>query len=248
MIVFSSRDSRFLSNAYVVAAAEGVEAAVIDAGAPMGPLLEKVERYGLRPSHLFVTHRHGDHTTHLAEWVRRFRCRVVAHSLEAGNIPHAVETVEDRDTVIVGGVAVRVLHVPGHTTGHAAFLVGGVAVFSGDTLFRGSVGGTVGPGHATFADLRRSVLDVLLALPGEVVIHPGHMEATTVAEELASNPFVRAWRGRDATEEQPCEALGRPATLLLRARDYDGGTKCWVRFDGGEEAVVPGSRVNDLSR
>lgn len=247
MIVLSSRDPRFASNAYVVATTDGEEAAVMDAGAPMGPLLEGIERHRLRPTHLFLTHRHADHVAHVAEWVRHFGCRVHAHPLEADHIPHAVETVEDGDGARVGGFVVRVLHVPGHTTGHAAFLVNDEAVFCGDTLFRGSVGGTVGPGHATFDDLRRSVLDVLLALPGEVAIFPGHMESTTVSAERASNPFVRAWLGLDPMATRRCEALGRRAALLLRATDYDGGTKCWVRFENGEEAVVPGSRVTDFS-
>jgi glyoxylase-like metal-dependent hydrolase (beta-lactamase superfamily II) len=243
VIVASSRDPRFLSNAFVVAGEEGGPAALIDAGAPVEPLLEAVERHRLRPTHLLLTHRHGDHTLHVETWVGRFGCEVYAHAVEAEHLPFATRTVSHGAEIQVGSLGIRVLHVPGHTAGHAAFVVDDRAVFCGDLLFRGSVGGTVGPGASGFADLRRSVLEVLLALPGETTIHPGHMESTTVARERETNPFVRAWTGRDAVLERRCRAVGRPATLLLRARDYDGGTKCWVRFDDGEEAVVPGSRV-----
>lgn len=243
MIVASSRDPGYLSNAFVVAAEPGGPACFVDAGAPLAPLLAFVEERALRPTHLLVTHRHGDHVAHLPEIVSRFGCRVIAHEKEAPHVPGADLVVAHGDEIAVGPLAVRVLWVPGHTTGHAAFLVDGEAVFSGDTLFRGSVGGNVGPGHASIGDLKRSVLDVLLGLPPGTAIHPGHMESTTVAEEERTNPFVRAWRGADPIPPTRCEAMGRPADLLLRATDYDGGTKCWVRFADGEEAVVPGSRV-----
>lgn len=243
MILASSRDPRFLANTFVAAGEEGGPAAVIDAGAPMQSLVETVERHRLRPTHLLLTHRHGDHTLRAEDWVGRFGCEVFAHALEAEHLPFATRAVAHGAEFRVGSLGIRVLHVPGHTVGHAAFVVDDRAVFCGDLLFRGSVGGTVGTGASGFADLRRSILEVLLSFPGETAIHPGHMESTTVARERERNPFVRAWTGRDAVLERRCEAIGRPATLLLRARDYDGGTKCWVRFDDGEEAVVPGSRV-----
>jgi hypothetical protein len=87
-------------------------------------------------------------------------------------------------------------------------------------------------------------MDVLMRLRRDTAVHPGHTEPTTIAEEWERNPFIRAWRGLDASREARCIALGSPAALLLTARDYDGGTKCWVRFDEGNRLdVVPGSRV-----
>jgi len=103
------------------------------------------------------------------------------------------------------------------------------------------VGGTVAPGHTTFQDLRRSILEVLLALPRELRILPGHAGETTVAAECRHNPFVRAWRGELPLLDRPVRAGGRPARLLLEAPDYDGGTKVWLRWEGGGEDVVPGS-------
>ena len=88
----------------------------------------------------------------------------------------------------------RPLHTPGHTAGMLSLLVDG-NVFTGDTLFKGSVGGVRAPGSTSYDDLKRSIMDVLLELPGDTTIRPGHTDPTTVDEELESNRFVRIWRG-----------------------------------------------------
>jgi glyoxylase-like metal-dependent hydrolase (beta-lactamase superfamily II) len=116
-------------------------------------------------------------------------------------------------------------------------------VFTGDTLFKGSVGGVRAPGSTSFADIKRSIMDVLLALPPETVVRPGHTDPTTVADELEHNPFVRIWRGLDREGDEPCTAYGEPATLILWAPDYDGGHKAWVRWRDGSDDIVPGSQV-----
>jgi hydroxyacylglutathione hydrolase len=86
-----------------------------------------------------------------------------------------------------------------------------------------------------------------MQLPKEMTVHPGHTDPTTVAQEWENNPFIRLWRGVDTVKEERCTAFGQPATLLLRAPDYDGGTKCWVRFDEGNTPdIVPGSQVKPV--
>jgi hydroxyacylglutathione hydrolase len=116
-------------------------------------------------------------------------------------------------------------------------------VFTGDTLFKGSVGGVRAPGHSTYLDLRDSIMGTLMELPAETVIYPGHADATTVAREWEENGFIRVWRGLDAEGAEPCTALGRPATLVLLGKDYDGGTKAWIRWQDGSDDIVPGSQV-----
>jgi hydroxyacylglutathione hydrolase len=123
------------------------------------------------------------------------------------------------------------------------FIGGEAVVFTGDTLFRGSVGGVRAPGHTTYTDLRDSIMGTLMELPGETVIYPGHTGATTVAREWEDNGFIRIWRGLDAQGSEPCTALGEPATLILLGDDYDGGKKAWVRWEDGKDDIVPGSRV-----
>jgi glyoxylase-like metal-dependent hydrolase (beta-lactamase superfamily II) len=117
-------------------------------------------------------------------------------------------------------------------------------VFTGDTLFKSSVGGVRAPGSTSYADLKSSVMDTLLQLPPDTVIRPGHTDPSTVAEELESNPFVRIWRGLDEEGAEQVTALGDPATLILWGPDYDGGHKAWVRWPDGSDDIVGGSRVD----
>jgi hydroxyacylglutathione hydrolase len=126
---------------------------------------------------------------------------------------------------------------PGGFTGRPA------VVFTGDTLFKGSVGGVKAPGHTTYTDLRDSIMGTLMELAPDTVIYPGHAEPTTVGHEWGSNAFIRVWRGLDREGTEQCTALGRPATLVLLGRDYDGGTKAWIRWPDGSDDIVPGSRV-----
>ena len=76
-------------------------------------------------------------------------------------------------------------------------------------------------------------MDVLLTLPPDTTVRPGHTDPTTVADELESNRFVRIWRGLDPEGSEACTALGEPATLILLGDDYDGGHKAWVRWPDG---------------
>jgi hydroxyacylglutathione hydrolase len=125
----------------------------------------------------------------------------------------------------------------------AGFSGAGAAVFTGDTLFKDSVGGVKAPGHTTYTDLRDSIMGTLMELPPDTVIYPGHADQTTVGREWDSNAFIRVWRGLDPEGSERCTALGQPATLVLLGADYDGGTKAWVRWEDGADDIVPGSRV-----
>ena len=243
MILERSVHDGWLSNSWLVAAGPGGDALVVDAGAPAAPLLSAVERHGLRVTRVILTHHHHDHVAETSAWVERGAV-ACAHEREAELLPFPVETLRDDAVVPVGGLAARVLWVPGHTQGQVNVAIDGVGAFTGDTLFAGSVGGTRAPGHGTFDQLRSSILLRLMTLPADTPLHPGHGPSTTVGAEWLANPFIRAWREVDAVLDEPCMALGEPARLLVWARDYDGGFKAQVRFErDGSQAVVPGSRV-----
>jgi glyoxylase-like metal-dependent hydrolase (beta-lactamase superfamily II) len=190
-----------------------------------------------------------------------------AGGLELGELA----PVDVGQTLSYGALEVRPLHTPGHTAGMLSFLVaeegaragGGVSaaarsrqaggpggfagagavVFTGDTLFRDSVGGVKAPGHTTYTDLRDSIMGTLMELPADTIIYPGHAGETSVGREWDNNAFVRVWRGLDAEGSEPCTALGEPATLVLLGADYDGGTKAWIRWPDGSDDIVPGSKV-----
>jgi glyoxylase-like metal-dependent hydrolase (beta-lactamase superfamily II) len=167
---------------------------------------------------------------------------VLIHQLERDNVGHATGTMAPGRVIESGAMTIEPLHTPGHTAGMLSLLIGD-DVFTGDTLFKGSVGGVRAPGHTTYADLKHSIMDVLLKLPPHTRIHPGHTDPTTVADELEHNAFVRIWRGLDPEGSEPCTALGEPATLILLGDDYDGGHKAWIRWPDGSDDIVPGSRV-----
>jgi len=244
MILDRSTDPKWLSNSWLVADAPGGEAVLIDAGAPWEGLDAVISQQDLTLTHVLLTHHHGDHCCHAESWRERTGAKICGHAAEAELFPCSLDiTLDDGDEVESGGLIVRTLHVPGHTLGQLNFLVNGAMLFTGDTLFKRSVGGTRGPGHGSFEQLKHSILEVIFAHPPETQLFPGHVRETSIAAEWEKNPFVRAWTGRDEIEQRPCTAFGESATLLLSAKDYDGGQKCWVRWPDGTEDVVPGSRV-----
>lgn len=238
MLLERSMHPDFLSNSYLIAPDSRSDAVYIDAGGPMGPLLEAAERNELTPSRVLLTHHHFDHVSEAAG----LGLPMLAHPIEADLIEGDVETIEPGDTIEVGELRIESLHTPGHTAGMLSFVVEG-AVFTGDTLFRNSVGGVRAPGATSFEDLKHSIMDVLMELPPETIIYPGHTDSSTVAEEWDNNPFIRLWRGLDDEGTEKCTVWEQEATLVLWAPDYDGGHKAWVRWTDGRDDIVPGSQV-----
>jgi hydroxyacylglutathione hydrolase len=221
MLVERSMHPDWLSNAYAVADREGGTAIFVDSGADVAPLIAAVEGWNATPAAILRTHGHPDHVVHEHELRARFGIEVVAK-------PGEWEW---------GGLRVRGIATPGHSDDMVAFVVDGEAVFTGDTLFKDAVGG------GDSARVRASVMDVLMAMPDDVRVLPGHTDETTIGREREANPFVRVWSGAVPEGSERVRVGGREATLLVWSPDYDGNGKAWVRFDDGSEAIVAGSRV-----
>jgi hydroxyacylglutathione hydrolase len=237
-------NDQFLSNTYLVADELGAHAVMIDAGGPVEPLLGVLDRMRYQLTHILLTHHHHDHISELDTVISRHpAAAVLIHELELEQVPQATATMAEGMTIESGALSIKPIHTPGHTAGMLSLLIDGHDVFTGDTLFKGSVGGVRAPGHTTYADLKSSIMDKLLKLPPETRIHPGHTDPTTVADELQNNKFVRIWRGLDPEGDEPCTAMGDPATLILLGDDYDGGHKAWIRWPDGSDDIVPGSQV-----
>jgi hydroxyacylglutathione hydrolase len=215
VLLARSMDPGWLSNAYLVADEPGGTAVFVDSGAPLEPLLRKVEEWRVTPTHVLRTHSHADH---------------VAHEDELG-VPVATGALE------AGGLHVEAIPTPGHSDDMVAFVVNDDLVFSGDTLFKDAVGG------GDFAAIRHAVMDVYMTMPPERRVLPGHTDETTIGREWDENPFVRVWRGVDPEGTEPCTVAGRAAALVVWSPDYDGKGKAWVRFADGTDAIVGGSRV-----
>ena len=208
-------DPGWLSNAYLVADEEGGTAVYVDSGAPLEPLQKAASEWGVTPTHVLRTHAHADHVVHEDE----LGLPVVTGALTAG------------------GLEVEAIATPGHSDDMVCFVVNGELVFSGDTLFKDTVGG------GNVEQIRRSVMDVYMTMPHERRVLPGHTEETTIGREWEENPFVRVWRGLEPEGDEPVRVGGEDATLVVWSPDYDGKGKAWVRFADGRDAIVGGSRV-----
>lgn len=244
MILERSMADQWLSNTYLVGDAPGGAAVMIDAGGPVAPLLRRIADDGLTLERVLLTHHHFDHVAELDAVLEAHPgTPVLIHQAEREHVPQATGTIAPGEKLAVGGLEIEAIPTPGHTAGMLSFLVNGSDLFTGDTLFRNSVGGVRAPGHTTYADLKESIMERILTLPPETAIHPGHTDPTTVADEWEGNAFVRVWRGLDPEGAESCTALGEPATLVLLGDDYDGGHKAWVRWPDGSDDIVPGSQV-----
>jgi hydroxyacylglutathione hydrolase len=194
------------TNCYLVWDAPGGKALLVDcAGAPR-QILHPVQERGLHLALVVLTHGHMDHTERLDELVQRTGAQVALHELDAPLLrdpmlsgaalfgyPHADATpdrlLREGDVVSLAdtGLSLTVLHTPGHTPGSIC-LAGEGVLFSGDTLFAGSIGRMDLPGGdeaEMTASLRR-----LAELPEATTVYPGHEPATTIGEEKRHNPWL----------------------------------------------------------
>ena len=196
----------FQSNCYVVRSERGApEAAVIDPGDDPTALRLDLARMGATTGGILVTHADVDHIAGVAALAEGTGAEVWAPSGEADDLragetrggmrvqPHEpAHTVSGGDEIAVAGIAFDVVDVPGHSRGHVAFHHDG-ELFAGDLLFAGSIGRYDLPGGdwETLLDSVRALLD---RFPHETVVYPGHGPATTLGQELATNPFLSELR------------------------------------------------------
>jgi glyoxylase-like metal-dependent hydrolase (beta-lactamase superfamily II) len=198
------------TNCWVVGEEESGPVAVIDPGGDAPRLLEFLN--GREVEVVFLTHAHFDHVGAAGALVEATGATVCIHAEDAGRLatdaahgtggalfgfpgvvaPEPDRLLSDGDTVQAAGMEFTVLHTPGHTRGGVCLLVcpeGSVPhLFSGDTLFAGSVGRTDFPGGDARA-LSRSIAEKLAPLHPDTVVHPGHGPDTTIAREMRVNPF-----------------------------------------------------------
>lgn len=203
-------------NCYVLAERPGADAIVVDPGQrAMGPLRKILDEHRLTPSAVLLTHGHIDHIWSAQKVADTYGCPAYIHpedrfmltdpikgfgprlaQLAVGVLfsepKQLIELEHDGETVDFGEIAVTVDHTPGHTRGSVVFRVADGdrdLVFTGDTLFRSSVGRTDLPGGSG-RDLLGSIVTKLLVLEDDAVVLPGHGPKSTIGHERRTNPFL----------------------------------------------------------
>ena len=195
------------ANAYLVTDEATGATIVIDPGDEAPRLLAALEEVGRPPSEIWLTHAHFDHIGAVAALRETHPVPVRLHPADAPLYDNAEQQaawfgmrvrppgvapldLADGERLALGGHLFEVLHTPGHAPGHVAFYAPEAGVlFSGDALFRGSVGRTDLP-LCDPAALERSLRERLLALPDETRVLPGHGPETTIGLERRTNPFL----------------------------------------------------------
>ncbi len=172
----------------------GGDAVVIDPGDEAEAILDLVRARGLEVRAVLLTHGHWDHVGAVADVAEATGAPVYLHEADLALLEEwsprpvpAVRFLQDGGMVEAGGLSLEAWHTPGHTPGGLCYRLGGW-LFSGDTLFAGSVGRTDFPGGSP-EELARS-LRRLLTLPDGTTVYPGHGPATTIGRERVANPFL----------------------------------------------------------
>ena len=197
----------FQENCWVIGNRRTGEAICIDPGDQAPDILHMASEMGVRIKAIACSHAHVDHILGVREVQRQTGAKFYMHSAEvpiaAGARDLALrltgQSAEDPpapdyspvegDEIEVEGVKLTVIHTPGHTPGSLSYYTDGL-LFSGDTLFAGSIGRTDLPG-GDYDQEMASIIDKLLVLPDDTIVLPGHMQETRIGAEKQMNPFVR---------------------------------------------------------
>ena len=188
------------TNCYILLDEETMEAAIIDPADEAETLRDTIENLGATLKYILLTHGHRDHTLAAPKLHEMFPdAAVYIHAADKGQvgiyrypmeelIGEDLKFYDDGDTLKLGNLTIEVITTPGHTGGSVCLRVGS-ALFTGDTLFAGSMGRIDLPGARP--DLMMSSLARLAKLEGDYDVYPGHMEPTTMARERQYNLYIK---------------------------------------------------------
>lgn len=194
------------TNCYILGCPASGDGLVIDPGAEAGRVEAVLKKHGLKLGKIILTHGHADHIGACGELKQSTGAKILVHREDAALLtdphlnltaytgfpcafPQADVLLDDGDVVELGAATtLTVLHTPGHTRGSIC-LLGPNRLFSGDTLFAGSVGRTDFPG-GSFKELLNSLKERILPLADDVLVYPGHGPSSTIGFEKRENPYL----------------------------------------------------------
>jgi hydroxyacylglutathione hydrolase len=195
---------------YLIGDEEIKEGLFIDPADDVDRLIADAKSQGVNKiKYIINTHSHVDHTMGNAEMVKKTGAKIIIHEKDAPFLtrtpsdllmmfrakpsPPADIQVKEGDIIQVGKVSLKVIHTPGHSPGGMSLYIN-KKVFTGDSLFVGSVGRTDFPG-SSWEVLESSIRNKLYVLPGDTIVYPGHnygpSPSSTILQEKRHNPFIR---------------------------------------------------------
>ena len=180
----------YQSNCYILGCNQTKEGLIIDPGGEVFAIINEITNLGLKIRYILLTHFHFDHTGGAQEIKGITQAPVWIHPLDASGLDFQPDgNLSDGQKIALGRFMVTVIHTPGHSPGGVCFHAPG-AVFTGDTLFAGSVGRTDFPG-GDHNRLVNGVRQKIFPLGDELRVYPGHGPHSTIQKERLTNPFFR---------------------------------------------------------
>lgn len=186
------------TNCYVVINEETLACVVIDPGDESNTIMDYIESNRLKCEAILLTHGHFDHVGAVNEILEQTGCALYINPRDEGyevgksgvkfKMPEGGKYYDDGDVIVEAGLEFKVLATPGHTPGSVC-LICGDALFTGDTLFRGSCGRTDLPGGSMREEMRS--LKKICRLEGDFEVYPGHMDSSTLERERRFNHYCR---------------------------------------------------------
>lgn len=186
------------TNCYVVVNEETLACVVIDPGDESNAIMDYIESNRLKCEAILLTHGHFDHVGAVNEILEQTGCALYINPRDEGyevgksgmkfKMPEGGKYYDDGDIIVEAGLEFKVLATPGHTPGSVC-LICGDALFTGDTLFRGSCGRTDLPGGSMREEMRS--LKKICQLEGDYEVYPGHMDSSSLERERRFNHYCR---------------------------------------------------------
>lgn len=190
------------NNNYLIIDEQTKEAALIDCSAVDNDINTTLNEYGATLKYILLTHGHFDHIAgirnnpdikvfmhkHDMEWLKKVNQYLPMFGMPEITVPQMDVFVQDGDVIKLGDIEIKVIHTPGHTQGGICYLVD-ENLFSGDTIFRESVGRCDLEG-GDFDQIVESIENKIFTLPSNTLIYPGHGKMTSVEWEIEHNRFL----------------------------------------------------------